>query len=630
MRHFKLLNYVKCRANKFKLKYFCDCMKKRNIGILIGLMGFALLGVVVMQLYFLRQSYLMQSDLFSNTVNDALNTVVTKVTKQDAINFLNAKSKRITLQSNVNNDRNTRISINGTTTSFDDSIISKKRQTKRTRKLAILRDSLKRMIMHKKLDDEEAALAKKGSLNLRIRIEESVDEFGDVHGRFIPEIVKTAPLPVKKKLTKYDTIRYTYIDPQFGKQLISEININPAWQEHQIKLQKERQLKQIKKILEVDSLQNVPQDKKKSSILENLAIEYGKTSEPLKKRLNSYWIDSLLRFELHNRGITLPFSYEVSTANNDSLIFSSAMDMNGRKPEFIAANTYQKAIFNNELINDPGIIKISFPQKSSFILGNMTATIGTTGGLLFVLIFCFGYTIFSILKQKKISEMKIDFINNMTHEFKTPVSTIMIASEALKDKEIAEDTARVARLANVIYEENVRLGSHIERVLNIARIEKDDFKLEKKPVDVNEMIAIVLDSMNLKLQKCNAVTTLYLDAQQSVIIGDELHFSNVLYNLIDNAIKYSNDAPDITISTINRSGHVSIKVADKGIGMNRDQQAKIFEQFYRIPTGNLHDVKGFGLGLSYVNTIVKRLDGTISVKSEKEKGSEFELKFPVA
>jgi two-component system phosphate regulon sensor histidine kinase PhoR len=625
-----LLKYVKCRDNKFKLKYFCGCMKKRSIGILIGLMGFALLGVVVMQLYFLRQSYLMQSDLFSNTVNDALNTVVTKVTKQDAINFLNAKSKKITLQSNVNNERKTRISINGTTTSFDDSINSKKRQTKRERKLAMLRDSLRRMILHKKLDDEEAALAKTGSLNLRIRIEEFTDEFGDVHGRFIPEIVKTAPLPVKKKLTKYDTIRYTYIDPQFGKQLISEININPAWQEHQIKLQKERQLKQIKKILEVDSLQNVPQDKKKSSVLENLAIEYGKTSEPLKKRLNSYWIDSLLRFELHNRGIYLPFSYEVSTANSDSLIFSSAMDMNGRKPEFIAANTYQKAIFNNELINDPGIIKISFPQKSSFILGNMTATIGTTGGLLFVLIFCFGYTIFSILKQKKISEMKIDFINNMTHEFKTPVSTIMIASEALKDKEIAEDTARVARLANVIYEENVRLGSHIERVLNIARIEKDDFKLDKKPVDVNEMITIVLDSMDLKLQKCNAVTTLYLDAEQSVIIGDELHFSNVLYNLIDNAIKYSNDAPDITISTTNRNGHVSIKVADKGIGMNRDQQAKIFEQFYRIPTGNLHDVKGFGLGLSYVNTIVKRLDGNISVRSEKEKGSEFELKFPVA
>jgi two-component system phosphate regulon sensor histidine kinase PhoR len=226
--------------------------------------------------------------------------------------------------------------------------------------------------------------------------------------------------------------------------------------------------------------------------------------------------------------------------------------------------------------------------------------------------------------------MKNDFINNMTHEFKTPVSTIMIASEALKDNEIAQDRNRVARLANIIYEENERLGSHIERVLNIARIEKNDFKLEKRPLDVNEMIAVVVDSMSLKLQKCNATTTLQLDAENAIISADELHFSNVIYNLIDNAIKYSINDPDITISTLNKNGQVVIRVADKGIGMSRDQQTKIFEQFYRIPTGNLHDVKGFGLGLSYVNTVVKRLNGIISVKSEKEKGSEFELKFQAA
>jgi two-component system phosphate regulon sensor histidine kinase PhoR len=218
----------------------------------------------------------------------------------------------------------------------------------------------------------------------------------------------------------------------------------------------------------------------------------------------------------------------------------------------------------------------------------------------------------------------------MTHEFKTPVSTIMIASEALKDNEIAQDRSRVARLANIIYEENERLGSHIERVLNIARIEKNDFKLDKKPLDVNEMIAVVVDSMELKLQKANAAIALQLDAENSIISADELHFSNVIYNLIDNAIKYSVNNPDITISTLNKNGQVVIKVADKGVGMSRDQQTKIFEQFYRIPTGNLHDVKGFGLGLSYVNTVVKRLNGIISVKSEKEKGSEFELKFQVA
>jgi two-component system phosphate regulon sensor histidine kinase PhoR len=607
-------------------------MKRRSIGLIIGLMGFALLGVVVMQLYFLRQSYQMQSELFNRSVNEALNNVVSKVTKQDALNFLNAKSlenPRFNFKRTAIVDKKTEISINGSKSVVGDILVIKKKQTKRERKLAMLRDSLKRMIMHKKMDDDLATLIQKGSVNLRIRIEQYVDEFGDVHGRFIPEIIKSAPRPAKQKLHKYDTLRYTYVDPQFGPQVISVANLNPLWVQEHERIQKDKQFKQVKKMLEADSLENAPHDKK-PNVIENLAEEYRKSDEPLDKRLNNFWIDSLLRFELHNRGITLPFSYEVSTANSDSLIFSSAMDTKGAKPEFIPANTYQKAIFSNELINDPGKIKISFPQKNSFILGNMTATMGTTGGLIFVLIFCFGYTIFSILRQKKISEMKIDFINNMTHEFKTPVSTIMIASEALKDDEIADDKTRVARLANVIYEENVRLGSHIERVLNIARIERNDFKLDKKPLDVNEMITIVLDSMALKMQKCNAGITLNLDAERAVIVADELHFSNVMFNLIDNAIKYSTNAPEIAITTLNKNGHVVIRVADKGIGMNRDQQAKIFEQFYRIPTGNLHDVKGFGLGLSYVNTIVKRLDGTISVRSEKEKGSEFELKFPVA
>jgi two-component system phosphate regulon sensor histidine kinase PhoR len=605
-------------------------MKRRSIGLIIGLMGFALLGVVVMQLYFLRQSYQMQSELFNRSVNEALNNVVAKVTKQDALNFLNAKTRETHKFKTETFDKKSEISINGSKSIIGDALVIKKKQTKRERKLAMLRDSLKRMILHKKMDDDINGMIQQGSLNLRIRIEQYTDEFGEVHGRFIPEFVKMPGRPpVKQKLHRYDTLRYTYVDPQFGPQVMSVRNLNPDWVKEQERIQKERQFKQVKKWLVTDSLENAPHNAQKPNVIENLAEEYRKSDEPLNKRLNAFWIDSLLRFELHNRGISLPFSYEVSTANSDSLIFSSAMDTKGVKPEFIPAYTYQKAIFSNELINDPGKIKISFPQKNSFILGNMTATMSTTAGLLFVLVFCFGYTIFSILRQKKISEMKIDFINNMTHEFKTPVSTIMIASEALKDKEIAQDKTRVARLANVIYEENVRLGSHIERVLNIARIEKDDFKLDKKPLDVNEMITIVLDSVQLKMQKCNAVTTVNLDAERAVIIADELHFSNVMFNLIDNAIKYSTNAPEIAISTLNKNGHVLIRVADKGIGMNRDQQAKIFEQFYRIPTGNLHDVKGFGLGLSYVNTIVKRLDGTISVKSEKEKGSEFELKFPV-
>jgi two-component system phosphate regulon sensor histidine kinase PhoR len=604
-------------------------MKKRSIGLIIGLMGFALLGVMAMQLYFLRQSYQMQSELFDRSVSEALNNVVSKVSKQDAVNFLSNKAQR-NVAAGSDSDAGLRIVKSKDNRQYASK--TRKRQTIREKKIALLRDSLERMIMHKKMDDELAnLLQQEGTVDFQVRVEEYTDDLGVVHGRFTPQIVRTritGTINRPKKLHKYDTLRYVYIDPQFGKQLISQPRINPLWQQEQIRKQKERQVAQIKKMLETDSLQNL--NSGKTTVIENLAEEYRKTGEPLNKRVNPFWIDSLLRFELHNKGIYLPFSYEVTTANSDSLIFSSAYDNDGNKPIFIAANTYQTPIFSKDVINDPGKIKLAFPQKNSLILRNMTATMGTTGGLLAVLIFCFSYTIFSILKQKKVSEMKIDFINNMTHEFKTPVSTIMIASEALKDKEIAEDKSRVSRLANIIFEENERLGSHIERVLNIARIEKNDFKLDKKPLDVNDMVAVVLDSMALKLHKCNAKTTLNAAEENTVIIADELHFSNVLYNLVDNAIKYSINAPDITITTLVKGGQVLIRVADKGIGMSRDQQTKIFEQFYRIPTGNLHDVKGFGLGLSYVNTIVKRLNGTISVRSEKEKGSEFELKFPLA
>ncbi|MEN0055105.1 MAG: HAMP domain-containing sensor histidine kinase [Mucilaginibacter sp.] len=606
-------------------------MKKRSIGLIIGLMAFALLGVMAMQLYFLRQSYQMQSELFDRSVNEALNNVVSKVSKQDAVNFLNNKAQRNVAASDDAVNVNTGVEIK--TNDNGQYAFRKKKQSIREKKIALLRDSLERMIMHKKMDDElTSLLQQEGTVDFQVKVEEYTDEFGVVHGRFTPQIVRTRittrSLSRPKKLHKYDTLRYVYIDPQFGKQLISVPQINPLWQQDQLRKQKERQVAQIKKMLETDSLQNL--NSGKTTVIENLAEEYRKTGEPLNKRVNPLWIDSLLRFELHNKGIDQPFSYEVTTANSDSLIFSSAIDNGGNKPVFIDANTYQTPIFGKDVINDPGKIKLAFPQKNSLILRKMTATMGTTGGLLLVLVFCFAYTIFSILKQKKVSEMKIDFINNMTHEFKTPVSTIMIASEALRDAEITQDQSRVSRLANIIFEENARLGSHIERVLNIARIEKNDFKLDKKPIDVNEMVAVVLDSMALKLHKFNAKTTMNLTDENTVIVADELHFSNVLYNLIDNAIKYSIGTPEITISTQVKNGHVLIRVADKGIGMSRDQQTKIFEQFYRIPTGNLHDVKGFGLGLSYVNTIVKRLNGAISVKSEKEKGSEFELKFSLA
>lgn len=587
-------------------------------------MSFALLGVIAMQLYFLMQSYDLQSKQFDRVVNEALNNVVEKLGKHDADKFLAKKAIRkapvtYSANSNPNDDFESEKYESPIKLIPGDTLQSSVESIARKKRMALLTDSLQRLIFSKQMNE-----AFSGPVDMEFYI----DNFGNMRGR-LTSAISSKPVTQHGKISKYDTIYTSYIDPLYGLQKVALLQPNPLWQKEQLRKENERRIRKVKKQITEDSLKTVAEIAGSASYMQNILTEYERSGEPLKKRLDRTWIDSLLRFELQSRNIDLPFDYDVTNANGDSLIFTSAAD-SGKKPVFTADNTYQTAIFTKDVVNDPGKIILSFPQKNSLILGRMKASMATTAGLLFVLIFCFGYTLMTIIKQKKISEMKTDFINNMTHEFKTPVSTIMIASESLRDPEINSDKSRIARLANIIYEENARLGNHIERVLNIARIDKDDFKLENKPVNINDLIAIVLDSMELKLQKCDAEIILELSAENPVIIADELHFSNVLYNLIDNAIKYSEGKPKITINSFNKNGQVVIKVADEGIGMSRDQQTKIFEQFYRIPTGNVHNVKGFGLGLSYVNTIVKRLNGSISVRSEKDKGSEFELKFATA
>ncbi len=646
-------------------------MKKKSIVFITVSMAVALLGVMAMQFYFLRQSYQLQSELFDGLVKEALNNVVTEVNKHDQVKFLIDRS---------NNTRNTNVSYKtkldvvkkleiksdtaGQESDVKDPVVIKDRKSQNytyvmssntpstpnppntytdsdkrpatikimmhggklsKEKIAKIKDTLNQLIAIRNFEKDI------DEVGLQMHVEEFTNEFGQVMRTVTPMLVPLQTVHTQRKLYKYDTVSQVYIDPMLGKQVIFERRINPLWLREQDRKAKEQQVVRLKHLLQVEK-DGAPtkSNKPKTEIFEKLANDYQRADEPLQQRLNQAYIDSLLRFELATRNISLKdFSYEVTTAHNDSLIFSKAMNTVDGPPVFLASNSYQMPIFSGGIIKDPGQIRVSFPHKNSIILSHMAATMATTGGLLLVLIFCFGFTIYAILRQKKISEMKTDFINNMTHEFKTPVSTIMIASEALRDDEIAEDKRRVSKLANIIYEENVRLGSHIERVLNIARIEKDDFKLDIKTIDVNETVAAVLDSMLLKLQKQDAKveTDLSYNGGPLLIKADELHFSNVIYNLVDNAIKYSKGTPEITITTQLKNKQAVIRVADKGIGMSYDQQTRIFEQFYRIPTGNLHDVKGFGLGLSYVNTIVKRLNGFISVKSEKDKGSEFELRF---
>ncbi|MBK0381495.1 sensor histidine kinase [Pedobacter sp. SD-b] len=614
----------------------------------MALMSFALLGVMAMQYYFIKESYGLKSQLFNQAVNNALKNVSTKLEKKEAMVFLAQKADK---ELQRNQEKSLKSNLHKSDKEIEDLYKKRKKIKQQNEIIAFvkrmeanqaksdsvfrLRDSLVRTKYPYRMVYNGPVIAENVpfSVNFKVDVDQIVDDYGIVHTIQRQSIIETPPIVSGKKIVKrgaavVDTVRkYMVQDPVLGTVLktIPKPNFLTGISEAELKLASQKNQNQAKKVN--NYLDSVEKSGNKSAVFEDIASEMQQVNVPLEKRIQPQTIDSLLALELANNGINLNYSYKISSVQDDSVIFTKA-SLNNDK--FVPENTYRTLLFAKDLVRDAGYLTITFPQKNTLILNNMGTILFSSAGLLLILAASFIYTILSILRQKKVSEMKTDFINNMTHEFKTPVATIMIASEALKDPEINDNKARVSKLAGIIYDENIRLGNHIERVLNIAKIDKDDLKLEQEHQDVNDIITNVVDSMSLQLQKKEANINLYLNAPRSTIVADELHLSNVIFNLIDNANKYSPGQPEITVTTENIGNQIIVKISDKGIGMNRDQQKKIFEQFYRIPTGNLHDVKGFGLGLSYVSNMVKRMNGSINVRSEKDKGSEFEIKFTLA
>jgi len=274
-----------------------------------------------------------------------------------------------------------------------------------------------------------------------------------------------------------------------------------------------------------------------------------------------------------------------------------------------------------------------FGVQFSRIEANLLSQMGIWGfssAVMVVVIFFFVYTLFVILRQKRLSEIQRDFINNMTHEFKTPLSTIAISSEVLKDPTITGTPERLLNYATIIQTESQRLKQHVERVLQMARLEKSDVGLKKEKLDLHELIQEVVKNTSVALHEKKGEVSLELTAQNNWIEADRLHFTNVLFNLIDNAIKYNKNTPSLVISTGNISDHIFVEVQDNGIGISAENQKKIFHQFYRVPTGNLHDVKGFGLGLNYVKVMTELHKGKVSVTSKLGEGSVFKIILPSA
>ncbi len=356
---------------------------------------------------------------------------------------------------------------------------------------------------------------------------------------------------------------------------------------------------------------------------------------PLAERIPIKHMEAVLKQELNNRGISIPYNYGVfSKATNSFVIVDDHYVVEDAQPAEILPgykniynSRYRVHLFPQEM-PAPGLLMIHFPNKTGYVW--RSAWLNFLGSLLFtaIILFCFGYTINVIFRQKKVSEMKNDFINNMTHEFKTPIATISLAADSITSPMISGSADKVRRFANIIKQENIRMNNQVEKVLQMAVIEKQDFSLKLSDLNVHEVIERAVENISLQVEKRDGSVKTVLDATNPVIQGDLTHISNIINNLLDNANKYSMDAPDITVYTRNAPNGVEVTVADKGIGLSKEARKHIFDKFYRVHTGNLHDVKGFGLGLSYVKAMMDAHRGRIDLKSELGKGSSFILFFP--
>lgn len=361
-----------------------------------------------------------------------------------------------------------------------------------------------------------------------------------------------------------------------------------------------------------------------------LQAEHDSTAhiEPVRKReSNTYFVtlnrkiaykvlDSLVRLEFKKHDLYGSFSLAIYDHQNSTLVFGNFYK-NGALTEDDAT------CLGRDQVTARTDFAITFPDRRADILGSLNLWIITAAAFLLILII-FAYMIINLSKQKKLAEVKNDFINNMTHELQTPITNIAMASEVLKATTLT-DSKKSHHYARIIHEENQRLRFHVEQVLQTAQMERGEVYLQKQKVDIHQLIYSVIRNFELRLQARKGIIHTNLQASQASLTADPFHLSNLLYNLLDNADKYSPANPEITITTSSTAAGILISIADKGIGMKRSVQQYIFDKFYRVTSGNQHDVKGFGLGLTYVQQIVKAHNGTVTVNSEENQGSRFDV-----
>ncbi|GHT17854.1 hypothetical protein AGMMS4956_21380 [Bacteroidia bacterium] len=343
---------------------------------------------------------------------------------------------------------------------------------------------------------------------------------------------------------------------------------------------------------------------------------------PLEQRINKEKLGELLASSLQQHGLHLPFDYNVRKANWD-MVFGTC--------ETLTGDVYSRQLYPSDVLSEPYMLGVSFPKKQSYLYKAMGTTIVMSLVLMVVVLVVFFGTLTAMFRQKKLSQMHADFANNMTHELKTPIATIMLASEMMMDETVPAEKKNLGQLAKMVKAQAAKLLALVEQSLRMTLAENSKIYLKWCTLDFHTLATQLIESFTLQINEKGGTIVTDFAAANACIEADELHFSNIISNLIDNALKYNDKAhPHIKIATRNKRDHLVIQVTDNGLGISRDAQKHIFEQFYRVPTGNLHNVKGFGLGLYYVKKIVEEQHGKIWVESKLHEGSCFTIVMRVA
>ena len=339
---------------------------------------------------------------------------------------------------------------------------------------------------------------------------------------------------------------------------------------------------------------------------------------PIEERIGDInKFEKIIERNLERMNINLDFEYAIFDQDSITKISSEKFDLSNQ--------SYSSLIFKDENDLSNYSLKVAFPGRTPFLLGSLVSVIITSIIFTSIIIIAYVTTILLLLRQRQISQIKTDFINNMTHEFKTPIATINLALSAIKNPKTIVNKEKVKKYLQMIYDENNRMHDQVENVLMISHLERNQLNIEKTKQDINEIIDLAISHVSLIVENNNGNIITEKDADNSMVIGNETHLINVMVNILDNAIKYNDNSPEIFIKTLNIGSRVLIEIKDNGIGMSKAVQSKIFEKFYRKQTGDLHDVKGHGLGLAYVKKIIAFHNGNITVDSAVGKGSKFTI-----